>query len=90
MFKENDNIKSRLYVCRDIIADDCGPVFQAKNDAVALRSFRQLTKDTVNPDEYELHCVGYIDQNDQFTIIAEHYQVNTIISKPDKEVVVNE
>lgn len=52
-----------LYVVRDIIADDIGPVFQAKNDGVAVRSFRGLLKDVVNIDEYELIRIGHLERD---------------------------
>lgn len=53
-------INAELYVVRDSVADEIGPVFQAKNANVALRSYRALMKDVLNPDEYKLFRVGYI------------------------------
>lgn len=53
---------SKLYVIKDLIADESGPIFQAKSDEVAMRNFNNLIKDkSVNPDEYRLYCVGDYD-----------------------------
>lgn len=49
-----------LYVIRDKIADECGPVFQAKNDGVARRSvFKYLENvSEVDRDGYSLMRIG--------------------------------
>lgn len=48
-----------LYSVKDTVADDFGPVFQAKNDGVAFRQLRNMfkTSGVINPNEYELWCV---------------------------------
>ena len=45
---------TNIYTIRDKVAEEVGPLFQAKNDAVAIRQFKQLVKDSENPEEYEL------------------------------------
>ena len=40
---------NNLYTVRDLLTDDCGPVFQAKNHPVAIRKYSQLME-TVTPD----------------------------------------
>lgn len=66
---------TRIYTIRDKVAEEVGPLFQAKNDAVAIRQFKQLVKDSENPEEYELLCLG--DFNDQ-TIELETGKVKVI------------
>lgn len=57
-------MKMNLYVVYDKIAGECGPVFEAKNDAVALRQYRHLVAS--NPgfvqDDFELMQVGTMDK----------------------------
>ena len=56
-------MKMNLYVIRDLVADECGPVFEANNDAVAVRNFKNLLqKDGVYPEDYELLLVGNINR----------------------------
>ena len=66
---------TNIYTIRDKVAEEVGPLFQAKNDAVAIRQFKQLIKDSENPEEYELLCLG--DFNDQ-TIELESGKVKVI------------
>ena len=66
---------TNIYTIRDKVAEEVGPLFQAKNDAVAIRQFKQLIKDSENPEEYELLCLG--DFNDQ-TIELETGKVKVI------------
>lgn len=57
-------MKMNLYVVYDKIAGECGPVFEAKNDAVALRQYRHLVSS--NPgfvqDDFELMQVGTMNK----------------------------
>ena len=66
---------TNIYTIRDKVAEEVGPLFQAKNDAVAIRQFKQLIKDSENPEEYELLFLG--DFNDQ-TIELETVKVKVI------------
>ena len=34
----------RLYTVRDLVAEENGPIFTAKNDGVALRQFRDSNR----------------------------------------------
>lgn len=43
------------------MAEEFGPPFAAKNDAVAVRGFRQGIKDA-RPDEFRLYRIGSFDQ----------------------------
>ena len=44
----------------------CGPLFEAHNDAVALRAFHSMMRNspTGNSDDFELWQVGSINQGD--------------------------
>ena len=53
----------KLYVIFDELAKKCSPVFEAVNDAVALRHIRDMIK-TMSVhvlQDYVLMCVGDID-----------------------------
>lgn len=56
------SMAERLYVIYDRVAEECGPVFQAHNDGVALREFRKLLQQVTRQEEYKLYLVGNIDQ----------------------------
>ena len=54
---------NNLYTVRDLLTDDCGPVFQAKNHPVAIRKYSQLME-TVTPDcrsYFQLMYLGWYD-----------------------------
>ena len=56
-------MKVNIYTIYDKVACEAGPIFQAKNDTVALRCFMSLMKDTssVNPTDYDVYCLGEFD-----------------------------
>lgn len=59
-----DGMETRLYVIRDRVAEDSGPIFQAVNDGVAIRSYRAfMAQSPVEKDEYMLLCVGTFDSS---------------------------
>lgn len=76
-----ENIKG-LYVIMDKVAKDSGPIFEAKNDGVALRAYHGLLSgdSSLFKDEYDLYKVGYINKE---TMI-----INTI--EPEKVLVEKE
>ena len=44
----------RLYTIRDLVAEENGPIFTAKNDGVALRQFKEILTSIQNdPEEYK-------------------------------------
>lgn len=53
-----------LYVVRDDLADDYAPVFEAINDAVAIRSFVQLLSqvDKISKKDYRLFKVASLER----------------------------
>lgn len=55
-------MRVNLYVVYDRIAEESGPVYEAKNDGVAVRKYLQmLEKSAVRLSDYQLLCVGSID-----------------------------
>lgn len=56
-------MKTNLYVIFDKVAEESGPVFNAVNDGVAMRSFRNMAKDmdAQARAEYQLFRIGAFD-----------------------------
>ena len=54
-------MKYGIYTIYDEAADEFGPVFTAKNDAVAQRQFQQILKGVEYPAEFGLYKVGDFD-----------------------------
>ena len=51
-----------LYSIKDRLAEEYGPIFQAKNKAIAERNFNNLVEDkNLNEDEFNLVKVGNFD-----------------------------
>ena len=51
----------KLYSIRDLVAGECGPIFTAKNDGVAIRQVCMMMHDVVDVEDYALYCVGTFD-----------------------------
>jgi len=51
-----------LYTIYDKVAQETGPLFEAKSDAVASRSARNLLSEVQNVDDFKLLRVGYSDK----------------------------
>lgn len=51
----------QLYVVYDSIAQLHGPIFEAVNDAVAIRNFKQMMAKSPCPEDYSLFCIGQYD-----------------------------
>lgn len=53
----------KLYVIYDRAAEECGPVYEAKNDQVAIRQFKQVMEKAIAGawDEFWLYSVGELD-----------------------------
>ena len=63
-----------LYTINDKVAQDTGPVFEAKNDGVAARNFRaMIEKQAIDASEYKLLCLGSVSHEDPIKI--ESYEV---------------
>jgi len=79
-----------LYTIRDKVAEECGPVFQATNDGVAVRSTVKILSQSVDPNDYELLCIGAFN-TETGAIAPEHVrQVHFVIDKDRMYAIVNE
>ena len=56
--------KVNLYVIYDTVAGECGPVYSAVNDGVAVRQLCVLMRDVVDIRDYSLVCVARMDTED--------------------------
>lgn len=55
-------MKMPIYTVYDSVAQDSGPVFEARNDGIAIRYFRQLIdKENIPPEDYVLFRLGEFD-----------------------------
>ena len=81
--------KMDLYVVYDKIAGECGPVFEAKNDGVAMRQYRHLINEfpIVVQEDFSLMQVGTIDKE---SMIIEPGQILIDLEGKGLEEVVNE
>ena len=68
-------MKVNIYTIYDKVACESGPIFQAKNDTVALRCFMSLMKDTPNvtPSDYDVYCLGEFDTDSRSFVPEENY-----------------
>lgn len=64
-----------LYTIYDRLAEEAGPIFHAKNDAVALRAAKNLLKDVANAADYVLHHIGFFDTKESCLIPLETVSV---------------
>lgn len=52
----------KLYSIYDKLAEEYGPIFQAKNKAIADRNYNNmLIEQSLNPEEYSLDQMGTFD-----------------------------
>jgi len=64
-------MKETLYTVYDIVACEGGPLFTARNDAVAIRLFKNLMKQQqLNSHDFRLYACGEYDN--------EHLQLHHI------------
>lgn len=47
-----------VYTVRDTVAQESGPIFTAKNDAIAFRQFSNILKETTTPKDFQLIYLG--------------------------------
>lgn len=52
-----------VYTIFDRLAGESGPLFEAKNDAVARRNFDRLLEKAGRADEYQLLRLGTVDHD---------------------------
>lgn len=77
-------MKTFMYVIRDNVAEDCGPIFTAKTDGVAIRNYENyINKDvTVHKEDYDLLRVGSYDSEQP--LVKAHLEPIVIVDGADK------
>lgn len=68
-------MKASIYVILDTVAEESGPLFEAKNDGVALRNFAKIVKDNEFGHEFKMFRVGWYDHNEQTGGITSPFEV---------------
>jgi hypothetical protein len=63
-------MKTELYTFYDRVAQQCGPVFHARNEADAIRTFMKSFEEKPERNDFELLHIGAYD-HDSGKIIAE-------------------
>lgn len=56
-------MKTNMYVIYDRVAQEAGPIFEAKNDGVAYRSFAKLREGQETPEDFSLLKLGMFDHD---------------------------
>ena len=60
-------MKTMIYTVHDRVAEESGPLFEAKNNGVARRQFfnlmHQREQELTNVEDYSLLCVGIFDHD---------------------------
>lgn len=59
----------KVYCVYDKVAQEGGPLFEAKNDNVANRHFQAITSETFRPDDFSLMYLG-IYKREECAIMA--------------------
>jgi hypothetical protein len=56
---------NKLYAVYDKLMEEAGPIFEARNDEVAKRMFRNLMKDNpgINREDHTLYSLGSFNRN---------------------------
>lgn len=78
---------NNIYTIKDKVAEECGPLFQAVNDAVAIRSTIKVLSQAVDPADYALLRIGAYNTETGSICPCEVCQVNFVMS-PDRMYVV--
>lgn len=72
----------KLYVIRDMVAGESGPVFTAKNDGLAIRQACQLMTGVIDISDYALYSIGMFDTESMELSDKVPYEIDfTIIYK---------
>ena len=71
----------RVYAVFDRLAEECGPLFEQKNDQVALRAYRNMLKQQSSaPEEFQLLWIGTMD-HDKCRFVANDIPVEIVNGK---------
>lgn len=72
----------RLYVIRDALLGESMPIWEQKNDAVAVRSYLQSIRSAPNQSDFRLYCVGEYDHvDDKGFFFDRPIEVPTVLSQ---------
>lgn len=66
-----------LYVIYDTVAEDRGPIFEAKTVGVALRQFYELISKSTTPNDFELIRIGWAGKQGKFQLIEGYEKIET-------------
>jgi len=73
-----------LYTLYDKVAEEAGPLFQAKNDQVAARQSLSILAQVYDPNDFDLLKVGEFSTSGQIEIFG-HAPVVVVLPRKDKE-----
>lgn len=73
-------MKMGIYAIYDSVAEECGPIWTAKNDAVAVRNCRNSLKE-VRLEEYKLYALGELDS--EKVLIFAYPKAREVIIPPE-------
>lgn len=80
-----------VYSIYDMVAQECGPLFEAINDGVAVRHMVQAMRNVENPAEYQLIHVGEVTrETGQVILLPVPNRVISFVLSPDKTIAVIE
>jgi len=71
-------MNTSVYVIKDTLADEIGPMFEAKNHEIAKRQFRNLLKEVSDKSDYKLYCIGHFDR--EFMELTPEINVEVIVN----------
>ena len=70
-------MRVNVYTIYDVVAKECGPIFQAKNHDVAVRAFKSLISENldvhINVHDYDLYCLGEFDTEARSFVPVDNY-----------------
>lgn len=65
-----------IYTIYDVVAMESGPLFEAKNDAVALRQYQTIVqKNGIDPRDFQLRHVGTLDSERSRIFAEDEFQI---------------
>lgn len=65
-----------LYSIYDSVSEEYGPIFHAKNEAVAKRAVASLLHDGVKSSDYDLYSLGEFDVDTGFIVPHKEFVCN--------------
>ncbi|HEX2956326.1 MAG TPA: hypothetical protein VHO70_05825 [Chitinispirillaceae bacterium] len=77
-----------IYVIQDVIADEVGPLFEAKNDLVALRQYSQIVeKNNLKTNEFRLLMIGTVNRNNSQVELISGFRVVSLSADAESELI---